>query len=95
VELAGSEADPYPVGALTAADRDVWTKARQQIVSHAPENAASLERIESAIIIISLDSTKPVSREETSWGLWVGDGKDRWFDKHQRESNSADRETRG
>ncbi|ORY66937.1 Choline/Carnitine o-acyltransferase-domain-containing protein [Leucosporidium creatinivorum] len=83
VELAGYEADPYPVGALTAADRDVWTKARQQIVSHAPENAASLERIESAIIIISLDSTKPVTREETSWGLWVGDGKDRWFDKHQ------------
>ncbi|KAM0745737.1 acyltransferase ChoActase/COT/CPT [Meredithblackwellia eburnea MCA 4105] len=83
VELAGEEADPVPVGALTAADRDVWTKARQQIVSHSPANAAALETIESAIIIVSLDSTKPVTREETSWGIWVGDGKDRWFDKHQ------------
>lgn len=64
----------------------VVSQARQQILSHASANAASLEKIESAIIIISLDSTKPVTREETSWGLWVGDGKDRWFDKHQRES---------
>ncbi|TKA57749.1 hypothetical protein B0A53_00898 [Rhodotorula sp. CCFEE 5036] len=83
VEQAGSEADPNPVGALTAADRDVWTKARQEIVSHDPKNEAALERIQSAIIIISLDSNKPYTREEKSWGLWVGDGKDRWFDKHQ------------
>jgi len=26
-----------------------------------------------------------VTREEKARGLWVGDGKDRWFDKHQRE----------
>lgn len=44
----------------------------------------ALERIESAIIVVSLDSKKPYTREEKSWGLWVGDGKDRWFDKHQR-----------
>ncbi|KAL8290043.1 hypothetical protein RQP46_002982 [Phenoliferia psychrophenolica] len=83
IEQAGVEADSNPVGALTAADRDVWTTARQQIISHAPTNAASLEKIESAIIIVSLDSTSPITREEASWGLWVGDGKDRWFDKHQ------------
>ncbi|GAA5892436.1 choline/carnitine O-acyltransferase [Sporobolomyces salmoneus] len=83
VEMAGSEADANPVGALTAADRDVWTKAREQIVSHDPKNLQSLERIESAIIIVSLDSTSPVTREQKARGLWVGDGKDRWFDKHQ------------
>lgn len=82
--MAGTESDKYPLGALTTADRDIWTEARQKIVSHAPENAASLEKIESAIIIISLDANKPITREETSWGLWVGDGKNRWFDKHQR-----------
>ncbi|GAA5933788.1 hypothetical protein JCM1841_002124 [Sporobolomyces salmonicolor] len=83
VEMAGSQADPQPLGALTAADRDVWTKAREQIIAHDASNLKSLERIESAIIVISLDSTSPVTREEKSWGLWVGDGKDRWFDKHQ------------
>ncbi|GAA6063739.1 hypothetical protein JCM10212_000778 [Sporobolomyces blumeae] len=83
VEMAGNEADPNPVGALTAADRDVWTKAREQIVSHDSNNLKALERIESAIIIVSLDSTKPVTREQKARGLWVGDGKDRWFDKHQ------------
>ncbi|KAK4056608.1 Carnitine O-acetyltransferase mitochondrial [Microbotryomycetes sp. JL221] len=83
VEMAGRDSDPYPLGALTTADRDLWTEARQQLVSHAPENAAALEKIESAIIVVSLDATKPVTREETSWGIWVGDGKSRWFDKHQ------------
>lgn len=36
VEMAGKDADPTPVGALTAADRDVWTKVR----------FSSLQRIE-------------------------------------------------
>jgi carnitine O-acetyltransferase len=67
------------------ADTRRGIQARQEIVSHDPKNEAALERIQSAIIIISLDSNKPYTREEKSWGLWVGDGKDRWFDKHQRE----------
>lgn len=60
-------------------------KAREQIISHDAQNLASLERIESAIVIISLDSKSPITREEKARGLWVGDGKDRWFDKHQRK----------
>ncbi|GAA6039083.1 hypothetical protein JCM8097_005311 [Rhodosporidiobolus ruineniae] len=83
IEQAGPEADQNPVGALTAADRDLWTKARKDLVEHDPKNLQSLERIESSIIVISLDSNRPITREEKSWGLWVGDGKDRWFDKHQ------------
>ncbi|GAA6022135.1 hypothetical protein JCM10207_000773 [Rhodosporidiobolus poonsookiae] len=83
VDQAGAEADPHPLGALTAAHRDLWTQARKDLVEHDPQNLKSLERIESAIIIFSLDSKKPITREELAWGLWVGDGKDRWFDKHQ------------
>ena len=48
-------------------------------------NARSLEAIESAMIIVCLDDTRPVTREDISWGCWVGDGRNRWFDKHQRE----------
>ncbi|GAA5855757.1 hypothetical protein JCM8547_001671 [Rhodosporidiobolus lusitaniae] len=83
VKQAGQEPDPYPVGALTAADRDLWTQARKDLIEHDPKNLEALEKIESAIIVISLDSNKPITREEKSWALWVGDGKDRWFDKHQ------------
>lgn len=63
--------------------RGFFLQARQTIVAHSPENAKSLEKIESAIIIVALDDTKPVTREEMSWALWVGDGKNRFFDKHE------------
>lgn len=35
------------------------------------------------MILVCLDDTKPVTREETSWACWVGDGKNRFYDKHQ------------
>jgi hypothetical protein len=60
-------------------------QARQALISASPINAASLERIESAIIIVALDDHKPVTREDTSWQVWVGDGRNRFFDKHQRK----------
>ncbi|KAF8500895.1 acyltransferase ChoActase/COT/CPT [Russula emetica] len=30
-----------------------------------------------------LDNSEPTSREDLSWGAWVGDGRNRWYDKHQ------------
>jgi hypothetical protein len=47
-------------------------------------NAKNLEQIESAMIIVALDDTKPVTREAISWGCWAGDGRNRFYDKHQR-----------
>jgi len=35
------------------------------------------------MIVVCLDDTKPATREETSWACWVGDGKNRFYDKHQ------------
>ena len=35
------------------------------------------------MIVVCLDDTKPITREETSWACWVGDGKNRFYDKHQ------------
>lgn len=36
------------------------------------------------MIVVALDNTKPTDREDLSWKAWVGDGRNRWYDKHQR-----------
>lgn len=70
---------------LTAENRDAWADARQIILDASPDNKKALERVESAIIVVALDDSKPVTREQISRGIWVGDGRSRWFDKHQRK----------
>jgi carnitine O-acetyltransferase len=87
IAYAGSEASPTPVGALTSDNRDLWTDAREALLMASPsgKNAQLLEKIEGAMIILALDDTKPVTRKEIGWSTWVGDGRNRWFDKHQRK----------
>ncbi|KAL4244688.1 carnitine/choline acetyltransferase family protein [Abortiporus biennis] len=82
IRLAGSEKAPA-VGALTSDNRDVWADARASLIAADPKNVASLEAIESAMIVVCLDDTKPVTREDSSWACWVGDGRNRFYDKHQ------------
>ena len=36
------------------------------------------------MIVVVLDEAKPVTREDISWNTWAGNGRNRWFDKHQR-----------
>jgi carnitine O-acetyltransferase len=48
-----------------------------------PVSAASLKRIDGAAIVLCLDDTSPVTREDISWQCWVGDGRNRWYDKQQ------------
>lgn len=62
-------------------------QARQRLVSASADNKVSLERIESALMIVTLDDTKPITREDISWACWVGNGRNRWYDKHQRRSS--------
>ncbi|KAG8956475.1 Carnitine O-acetyltransferase mitochondrial [Tulasnella sp. 419] len=80
--LAGSTPGPA-VGALTSENRDIWTDAREALLKASPINSQSLERIESAIIVVALDDTKPVTREAISHACWVGNGRNRFYDKHQ------------
>ena len=44
----------------------------------------ALRKIESAMIVVALDDTKPITREDISWAVWTGDGRNRFYDKHQR-----------
>ncbi|KAF8073434.1 acyltransferase ChoActase/COT/CPT [Lyophyllum atratum] len=71
-----------PVGALTSDNRDHWTHAREALLA-LPGNAEKARFIESAMIILCLDDTAPVTREAAGWASWVGDGRNRWYDKHQ------------
>lgn len=82
IRLAGSESG-VPVGALTGENRDVWADAREALLAASPLNVKSLERIESAAILVCLDDTRPVTREHISWACWVGNGRNRFYDKHQ------------
>ncbi|KAF8319721.1 acyltransferase ChoActase/COT/CPT [Clavulina sp. PMI_390] len=83
-KAAASPAGPA-IGALTSENRDIWADARTALLKASPSglNAASLEKIESAVIVVALDAEKPVTRDEVSWHVWTGDAKNRWFDKHQ------------
>ncbi|CAE6483809.1 unnamed protein product [Rhizoctonia solani] len=82
IDTAGSEPAAYPVGALTSENRDTWADAREHLIKN-PKNAESLKRIDSAVIVVALDDASPVTRDDVSWGCWVGDGKNRWYDKQQ------------
>ena len=82
IKLAG-ESRATPVGALTSENRDTWTDARQALIDASPKNAKSLEKIESAVVVVALDDKAPVTREDVSWGCWTGNGRNRWYDKHQ------------
>ncbi|KAJ7291324.1 hypothetical protein C8J57DRAFT_969406, partial [Mycena rebaudengoi] len=73
------------VSALTSGNHDNWTDACAALIAASPTNARSLEVIESAIIVVCLDDTKPVMHEAISTAVWVGDGRNRFYDKHQCE----------
>ncbi|CCM04923.1 uncharacterized protein FIBRA_07120 [Fibroporia radiculosa] len=82
IAMAGSE-KAAPVGALTSENRDNWADARAALLAASPSNAVSLETIESAMMVVCLDDSAPVTREDASWACWVGDGRNRFYDKHQ------------
>ncbi|PWN27023.1 putative carnitine O-acetyltransferase mitochondrial precursor [Jaminaea rosea] len=78
-----SEPESTPVGALTSDNRDKWLSSRETLMSASPKNKEALERIQSAVIVLCLDDLKPVTREDSAWQLWYGDGKNRFYDKQQ------------
>lgn len=54
-----------PVGNLTAASRDDWTRAREHLLTLSPSNRVALNGIEESLFTVSLDdSTRPPSPDE-------------------------------
>lgn len=73
--------DAPGVGLFTTLDRDVWATAREHLVTSSSVNKASLEAIDSALFVVSLEHTAPDSPTELSRTFLVGDGANHWFDK--------------
>ncbi|KAI8620601.1 carnitine acetyl transferase [Chytriomyces sp. MP71] len=80
--LADTNSSPSPaVGVLTTLDRDSWTVARNNLLSVSDKNRKSLDAIETSAFAICLDDSTPVTLEDRAMTCWVGDGKNRMFDK--------------
>lgn len=77
--LQDTSGEASPVGLLSAQNRDKWAEQREVLLNNG--NEATLQAIESAILLLSLEDGAPMSRQETARALWHGNGKNRFFDK--------------
>ena len=69
------------VAVLTSLNRTEWATAREEFFSTGV-NKASLHQIESAMFVMVLDDSKPVTWTELGLlGIHGKNGTDRWFDK--------------
>ncbi|KAJ1913974.1 Carnitine O-acetyltransferase mitochondrial [Tieghemiomyces parasiticus] len=75
---------PAPsVALLTTDSRDAWAAHREVLLQADPANAAHLRRLETAMFVISLETSRPVATETLSRACWHGDstGANRFHDK--------------
>ena len=63
---------PGGVGVLTSAERDTWAGHRAALEAHAPANAAALADIDSALMLVALDTAAPQSLAEQSQNVLHG-----------------------
>jgi carnitine O-acetyltransferase len=82
--ISASSTKQPAVGALTAANRDLWASDYVHLRTLSPSNAALLDTIHSAAFLLCLDPATPGDFLTTSRFLWHGapNGlRDRWVDK--------------
>ena len=78
-----SDSQGSMVGVLTTSERNSWAKIRKDMVASNPTNAVSLDTIDEALMIIALDDEDLGGLDDVGMAMLTGDGKNRWFDKHQ------------
>jgi hypothetical protein len=65
--------DP-PIAALTAQNKTVWAKNRQQLMSLNNETLTTLEK---AMFVVTLDNSAPKDANELAGTVMTGNGNDR------------------
>ena len=68
------------VGLLTTLDRNTWAVQRQALAS---SNEALLEQVDSALLVLCLDSAEQATLLDSARNMLHADGRNRWFDKFQ------------
>eukprot|EP00760_Papus_ankaliazontas_P017187 PhM_4_TR17059/c0_g1_i1/m.90367/K08765/CPT1A; carnitine O-palmitoyltransferase 1, liver isoform len=77
---AGSLEGAIPV--LTSLNRDRWAEVRSTCFEQVPGNNKSLEMIERALFVVSLDEFEPRTLQEEGLNYFIGNaGQNRWVDK--------------
>ncbi|GAB9469004.1 Carnitine o-palmitoyltransferase 2 [Globisporangium polare] len=76
----GTKSEPG-VGLFTTLNRDTWADARDHLISSSGVNKASLEAIDSALFVVSLEHGTPETPQQLSRTFLIGDGSNHWFDK--------------
>lgn len=80
-----SEPDGPGIAALTSEERTRWAKAREYLISLDPENLTILEKIQSSLMIYSMEDSSPhLTPEDYSQVtemILIGDPTVRWGDK--------------
>lgn len=73
--------DGRNIGALTSMGRDDWAKTRQEIIEFDAYNKDSLEKIQSSLFAVCLDSTTPSNPSVLAKECAAGSCGNRWYDK--------------
>lgn len=83
---------PNALGVLTTESRKIWSSLRNQLITSNKSNAASLEKIESALFVVCLDDFATEDLGELcgnflcgsyalEGGIQTGTCTNRWYDK--------------
>ncbi len=73
--------DDETIGILTTMQRDEWADARTKLLAQDPQNAVSMEKLETALFAICLEDSNPETSDDFAKILLHSDGRNRWFDK--------------
>jgi carnitine O-acetyltransferase len=68
----------HSVALLTSEKRPVWAQWRKELER---DNAATLEAIDRALLVLVLEDEEPSSHDEALRAIAGGDANNRWFDK--------------
>ncbi|XP_065912520.1 carnitine O-palmitoyltransferase 1, muscle isoform-like [Dysidea avara] len=80
IDSVGDEEDNNFISALTAQDRDVWAQQRE-VLAQNPTNLITLEAIDSCLLVLMFDGSKPETLTERANDCFIGNGSNRWLDK--------------
>ena len=77
---AGHDAQA-PIGILTTEERDTWARLRSKLIEAHQDNQQALHAVESAMFLLVLEGACPEAIEDQAKTMFLGDGRNRWYDK--------------